>query len=487
MSNFFFKSKTRDGEDQIKRILFPIGCLFDVPTAMFRRGEKGETVMVAGLGPMFGMLGGPNSFKSTILHTVMLRALGRVSESGMHSFLDLFDTEGTLVPERLSFFAESILGFEGVDIFIDELVQLTDMTLLSSDDWFKKLEKWIEENKYKQGNKAKIKLPFFNEKDEQESIYFPTFGEIDSFSEMITEGAEDIEDTTTVSDAKGNMLFMRDGLGKTKFMMRLGRLCNKGDHYVGMSAHMGEKFEIPAGPTAPKPTKDIPHFKTNEKVKGVPKKFLYLPHLILKTRNVKPLINQGTRYDEYPKNQKEDMQVAGDLIEVTVDCVRNKTGQSGFALDYIVSQSEGLLVSLSEFHALRVNGQFGLENRGANWHCKLLPDVKFMRTTIREELRNNPKLERALNICLELMQMKIFHRHLYDVPDIDDLYRRLEDEYGWDTLLETRGYWTLNQYDHPLPYLSCADIVNMYHGTYKPFWWKGKKKESKEVKGEKDA
>ena len=48
--------------------------------------------------------------------------------------------------------------------------------------------------------------------------------------------------------------------------------------------------------------------------------------------------------------------------------------------------------------------------------------------------------------------------------------------YDWNTLLDTRGYWTFNQYSHPVPYLNTVDLLKMRKGLYKPYWLNDDKK-----------
>ena len=49
--------------------------------------------------------------------------------------------------------------------------------------------------------------------------------------------------------------------------------------------------------------------------------------------------------------------------------------------------------------------------------------------------------------------------------------------YDWNVLLETRGYWTPNQYEHPIPFLSTVDLLKMRVGKYTPYWLKSNTKE----------
>jgi hypothetical protein len=41
---------------------------------------------------------------------------------------------------------------------------------------------------------------------------------------------------------------------------------------------------------------------------------------------------------------------------------------------------------------------------------------------------------------------------------------------NWDILLDTRGYWTINQYTFKIPYLSMIDLLKMRKGLYFPYF-----------------
>jgi hypothetical protein len=46
-----------------------------------------------------------------------------------------------------------------------------------------------------------------------------------------------------------------------------------------------------------------------------------------------------------------------------------------------------------------------------------------------------------------------------------------EKGYDWDEILgNTRGWWTLNNDEHPIPYLSTLDLMRMRLDKYKPYW-----------------
>ena len=57
-----------------------------------------------------------------------------------------------------------------------------------------------------------------------------------------------------------------------------------------------------------------------------------------------------------------------------------------------------------------------------------------------------------------------------------ELYEDLKAKgYDWNTLLEnTRGYWTFDNDNQPLQFLSTMDLLNMRAGTYHPYWMEAK-------------
>ena len=54
------------------------------------------------------------------------------------------------------------------------------------------------------------------------------------------------------------------------------------------------------------------------------------------------------------------------------------------------------------------------------------------------------------------------------------LYTKIKDMgYDWNKLLDTRGYWLIDQYDLDIdkPFLSTPDLINMFLEEYHPWWY----------------
>ena len=104
----------------------------------------------------------------------------------------------------------------------------------------------------------------------------------------------------------------------------------------------------------------------------------------------------------------------------------------------IISQSEGVLASLTEFNILKETQRFGFEGTLQSYANVLRPDVKFSRTTIRSKLEEDAMLRRAINITCELLQMRYFmpmHSDLFCTPE--ELFKDIKAlGYDWDEILE---------------------------------------------------
>lgn len=143
-----------------------------------------------------------------------------------------------------------------------------------------------------------------------------------------------------------------------------------------------------------------------------------------------------------------------------------------------MSQTEGYLATLSEFHYCKTNGSFGIESSGIGgvtmW-MTMYPEVTFTRNTVREKIREDSKLREAIRLTSEILQIANFWvqtpRELLSEPK--ELYVGLKEKgYNWDELLQTRGYWTPDQYTNPIRFLSGMDLLNIHASIYIPYWHK---------------
>ena len=103
----------------------------------------------------------------------------------------------------------------------------------------------------------------------------------------------------------------------------------------------------------------------------------------------------------------------------------------------------------------------------------MVPDINLSRTTIRSKIDENKKIQRALEITSEMLQ--IFN--LYTTLDEKytctpkELYDQLKEKgYDWEVLLNTRVIGCMEETKHPLNFLSTMAPLKMRVDEYKPYW-----------------
>ena len=297
----------------------------------------------------------------------------------------------------------------------------------------------------------------------------PSFVEIDSLSELEAKSSMEML-SKDLDSSETNTFAMKQGLFKAKFLSTVPVMATESNTYFLCTAQLGEKNEMRSGPAMfSQPTKELQFLRQGEHIKGVSPKFFFLTHVAMYAHTAQLLINQTTKLAEYPL---EDEAQRSDLNIVKLTQLRCKNGPSGYTVSILVSQTEGVLPSLTEFHYIKENNRYGIEGTNVSYHLDLYPSVNISRTTVRSKLNNDEKLRRAVNITAELHQLTIFQtqlREYFCTPK--ELYEDIKKlGYDWDVLLNTRGYWTINQYDNKVPFLSVIDLLKMRKGEYHPYF-----------------
>ena len=206
-------------------------------------------------------------------------------------------------------------------------------------------------------------------------------------------------------------------------------------------------------------------------LKGVSSGFYSLPNNVWDVMSNKPLLNKE-KMPVYPLDNSTAIEGDSDLRILEVKNLRGKGGITGLPFTLIVSQTEGIMPGLSEFHYCKEAG-YGIGGNLQNYYLELLPDVKLSRTTVRKKLNENSSLQRAVEIQSEMLQLIQFQRWT-DVPDPKELYEGLKAMgYDWDMILsQTRGYWVCEEDEHLVEkkFLSTFDLIRMLRSEYKPYW-----------------
>lgn len=451
------------------RAMLNLGCGFDIPTGRYIKGKHGESILNGGLAHLTGVGGRGNTFKSTIMWFMMLRVMQRYSKSGGMAY----DTEMSATLARLRDLAAT-LGPDAVAAVDDiERFILTDKTVYSGNVWYDMLK---ESLKPREGNKKDTgTTPMLNKEGEFIKALYPMVFGCDSLSQFQTDSLQKIQDNT-VGDSGRNVEALRDAMAKNQMIMELPGVTARTGSYGLFSAHMGDEHQL--DPYAP-PQKKLAFLKNKVKFKNVPEKFTFLMNNCWYAISSEPLINQSTKGPEFPRHPDDQNKGDTDLMVVNLVNLRGKSGPTGLPITVVVSQTEGVLPGLSEFYFIKSMKRYGLGGNDRNYFLELCPDIALSRTTVRGKINEEPALRRALEIVGEMCQIKHIWTHLPRdfVPSPAELYETLKQRgYDWDVLLNTRGYWIFQEDKHELPFLSTMDLINMYHGTYHPYWMKEKPK-----------
>ncbi len=417
------------------KALINIGATLDIPTGYFIQGTRGEWVLNGGLGNTCAVVGIGNSFKSTILRYIELSAMNKIF-SVLPTSLMSYDTEINIHINHQLKLAARFEYLKNVSLIQNGYWHISDKTTFYANKWYEKVKDFIQ-NKIDNKKEIFYSTPFVDfDGKSQFKMMVPTFGDIDSFSEFETEDVAKIQDENELGDSGGNTIHMRQGLAKTRFLMDIPNLCGRGNHYMLMTAHVGKEIQMASGPIPQAPTKTLHTLKNGDKIKGVTGKFFFNLATCWQTVNVTPLINQSNKTVEYPKNSDDNTNMDTDLNIVSLRILRNKAGKSGIMQEVIISQSEGLLPELTEFHFIKSNDRFGISGTLQHYNLDLVPDIKLQRTTVRGKIDESPELRRALNISAELLQMKQYGMHLDVWCEPKVLYEDLiKLGYDWKVLL----------------------------------------------------
>lgn len=447
------------------RPLLNLGCGFDIPSGRYSLGVHGESILSGGLAHLTGIGGRGNTFKSTLMFFFILRVLERYISAAAH----IYDTELSLTIARLLELAMQHAAIAGIDLQAEGRLSLTDKTIYDGTEWYNLIKESTSDRKKKQ-KKDMGTTPFLDKEGKFIEYFLPFLVGVDSISQFNSANIIKIQDENNIGDSSRNTEALRDGGAKTQMVMELPTVTAANGIWMLLSAHMGDQFNLDAHST---PQKKLAFLKNNVKFKNVPEKFTFLMNNCWYCYNASPLMNDTSKAPEYPRGTDDAMKGDTDLMLVQVCNLRGKSGPSGLPQEFIVSQSDGIHVGLTEFNYVK-KARFGIEGNLQNYQLSLVPDVNLSRTTIRRKLTDNKKLQRAMEITCEMAQIiNLWH----DVPkDLLCTPKELFDDlkkqgYDWDRLLDTRGYWTFDNDKQETPFLSTMDLLNMRKKLYKPYWY----------------
>lgn len=448
--------------------LINVGAGLDVPSGSFVKGKYGEYILNGGMTPFVGVTGLGNTYKTELIEFMQRQMLRRFKAS-KSSF---YDTESNKSKTRGDDLYSGHPDWDGIEHLVrGGRLEITSVVQHTGEIHFDKLKSYLEEYKIKPANRKKflVESPFL-EMDEQSlfKMPLPTGGTIDSISAWRTVNNEKMLDDTKIGEKEANMYWANAGRYKKRLIEELPSLCAAAGHYVGTTVHLGDKMNM--DPNAPV-LAQLQHLKLGA-MKGAPRDYTFFTHSLYHIYGSIVLKNKTTNAPEYPRNPEENQDdKSTDLNEIRLRMLRSKFGPSGFMLDILVSQQEGLLDYLTEFRYAKVR-KAGFIGNDIHYQYALLPGVSLSRTTARTKLAEDAKLRRVANITCEIIQQLEYHKGARTyVMDFEQLYQKIIDlGYDWDQLLATRGWWTYDNDKQDVPFLSSRDILEMAHERYVPYW-----------------
>lgn len=456
------------------RPAFNLGAGLDIITGTYYIGTRGESILTSGLSNIVSLAGPGNSFKTVIISYINLKVADRIKQ---YQF-SIYDTEGSLSYGRLNQLSQRHTKMKDIDHGDPDLadsdvrLKITSSSDLLGDVYFDEITKIA---KAKRTQKIPLlTTPFLQPDGDNIKMMTPTGFMIDSLSEFkVTATEENIVAKNHIGDSGFNMLYMRGGIAKKHLITQLPNMCTNSSLFVTMTAHIGDEFDI-GGTMAPKKHK-LTHAKKGSKVTGATKAFEFINTVLFEIWDASLLNNKEYQTGVlYPKEACDKDKDCVDLLKIHIRLSRNKGGPSGSRVDLIVSQREGVLEHLSQFHAIKEWDRFGLIGNNTSYALALVPEIKLSRTTVRTQIDNSAKLRRGLEIVSELLQIKTtwmpLSNDLMCTPE--ELYADLIAlGYDWEILLNTRGYWIFkeNEYEE-LPFLSTMDLLRMRKGMYFPYF-----------------
>lgn len=471
----------------VVRLKFNVGAGFDVMSGTYLEGRYGQQILNGGHAVVTGITGKGNTFKSTLMRflsfTAYVRATAVTYGTKLASRGNTYDTEMNSEEVHLGDIMyrielqSKLWGAKNVINSIDaNLWTVTDGTVYTGNKWYDVHKEYME-NKIKHAEKIQVSTPFWNrDRTGPYTIPAPTFQDVDSFTRFETDNVIAMQDAAELGENEHLMVHQKQGLAKKIMLMEIPRLASGAMVFTTLTAHLGKESAIQKGPAQHGgPETALSGLKNGDKLMGVTKDFTFATLNLWQNVNAKPLLD-GNLAPEYPRDASDRRRLDADLMEIQVKNLRGKSGPSNMPFVVLSSQSEGVLPFLTEFHHIRQESYYGMNASGnkANFSLHLYPEVNLTRTTVRGKLDADMKLRRAVTITSEMCQMSYLWHHLDE--ELMCTPQQLFDDlkalgYDWDILLQTRGWWTINDEEHPVPYLSTLDLLNMRLKLYVPYWY----------------
>lgn len=408
--------------------------IIDLGLGDFKPAYGGGYALFGGLPPCLGIMGRPQTFKSALAGSMVVRALEHFKESQAI----IYETEGNVQPDRYN-------DFITTDPSVGDRIKFIDGTQTNLSEFYELIKSIIDE-KLKNKKDYLVDSPFIDKEGKPIKIFTPTFVLIDSFSRARSNTGDKKFDDNEFDDSALNTIWMMEGKGKTNIMYDMPLKAASAGVYVVMTAHIGDNMSMD---TFTPPSKQISVMKQKDKVKHVGSGFMFLTNSLLQTMSCNTLLdsNKECLYPFKTANNTE-------LSQLDILVVRAKTnGCSGAILPMVVSKYQGILDDITALGILKEYKYPGLDvkGNGSSITANIYPDVSFNRKNIRSITEKDYKLKRALELTAELC----FIQNVWGGPNLPDFARIPMDKFGEeitkfeksdiDRMLTGTGVWTTDK------------------------------------------
>lgn len=435
------------------------GSLFDLLTGCYRPSADGKWILDGGIPLCLGASGRPQTYKSGIVGGLLARGL--INHPNAEAYV--YETENTISgPERYDDFIPKISGVNN----ISDRIVFKNSTNCNLTEFYEDVTQIFNE-KIKHKKDYIVDSPFLNHKTGKPyKIFIPTFIVVDSFSRARSGKGDEQFTANSVDDASMNTLWLLEGNVKSKIMSDLPSKAAKAGLYVMLTAHVGDKKDISnADRFSPK---QLQYMRSTDRMKNVGSNFDFLVTTLLQTLKADVLMTDA-KDCLYPAKFSTNVEVN----EVTSMLVRCKNNASGIPFPFVISQYQGLLDHVTNFHFLKKNKNFGLIVSGKNniYCTQLKPDRTFMRTTIREILDSDYATARALELIAQLCFIQklwcTWKLPEYIETPPEKLAEMLSNskKCSVERVLSSTGVWSTSKQSRER--LTLLDILSFLHDEFK--------------------
>jgi len=448
---------------EVIRPRFNVYTIMDHALGGYERGEDGLYYLNGGFAHIMGFSGRGNTFKSTLMDFCIFQIMLRYRAA----WGSKYDTEMSTALDRLEMGFRSAMHATGADS--DESVlsmidaaryNLVDSATLPGEEYYAGYIRDEVEGRFTQyAKKSKEcrETPFRDPvRRANKMMVDPWIYSIDSLSEFHTGDIEGKHAKTEVGDKEQNILNAHDSLQKSNMMGRWPTALARGHMFMAFSVHLADDMSGAMKGNGGANDKLLDDIGGDLKFSNVPRRAIsFLTNsLIVATRTGE--LKQDSTYNAktgvnepmYPTARSRTMNSSSnDLKIIRYTQFRAKGGPTGVKFDLIFSQKQGLFYHLTLWHYISqvLKTEFGYTRSGANYELHILPGVKFMRTTIRDQIDEDPRLRRALEITAAIAYM---HNNWHDldlkyVIDPTLLYSKIvEKGWDWNEIMDnTVEYW----------------------------------------------